>query len=76
VQQQQKHLPTHLPQINNLLESDVGIIIAAPLSTISRAMSAVAQEKGVSVRVIVVVQESLDAFENFARLQWGSLWDK
>jgi hypothetical protein len=51
-----------------LFERDVRAI-AAPLSTISTAVPAVAQEKHVGIEAVIFVQEILDAPENFASLR-------
>ncbi len=74
--QQHGHQRTNLPQINDLLERDVGVIVAAPLAAVSAAVTAVAEEKRVGVRVVVIVQEAFDAPEDLARLQQELLWMK
>ncbi len=65
----QRH--AHLPQLNDLLERDVGLVVAAPLAAVLMAVAAVAQQVRVCVGVVVAVQEPLDALENFAGLQRG-----
>jgi hypothetical protein len=68
-QQQHRHHRANLPQIDHLLELDVGILVAAPLAAILGSVTAVTKEKGVGFRVVVLVEEAFDAPQDFAGLK-------
>ncbi len=69
------HQQANLPQIYHLLERDVGIIVAAPLAAIFRCVTAVAKQKCVGVRVVVLVEEAFDALQDVASLKHELLWE-